>query len=234
MLARTRAFVLAASLGALDPAEAADPEPAGGEGGAEVKPLPAGLTPAQVFRSGEELIAGNSGEATGWSRAAVEAGISRVEKSLADGFRDRAAAYRALSRGYNAMWSRYELDAGERARYRRMEAETAKKVWELSGDPRWGMSWALNLPDGKENVSACRAVATKHPRHAPARLALATALCREGPNGEGLKNLLAGIEALGPDEIGIRRAELTSQGFQCGGGQGFAAVEKAIAARGTR
>ncbi len=234
MLARTRAFVVALTLGALDGADAADVERPKDEEAPEVKPLPAGLTPAQVFRSGEELITGNSGEANGWSRAAVEAGIARVEKSLADGFRDRAAAYRALSQGYNAMWSRYELDAGERARYRRLEAEAAKKAWELSADPRWGMNWALNLTDAKENLAACRAVAAKHPRHAPARLALAIALCRQGPNGEGLKHLLAGIADLRQDEVDIRRSELTSQGFQCGGGPGFAAVEKAIAARTTK
>ncbi len=230
MLARTRALVVAVSLGAMD-ADAADVERAATDAPAEVKPLPAGLTPAQVFRSGEELITANSGEATGWSRAAVEAGITRVEKSLAEGFRDRAAVYRALSQGYNAMWSRYELDAGERARYRRLEAETARKVWELSNNPQWGMSWAVNLTDGKENVAACRAVVAKHPRHAPARLALAAALCRQGPSADGLRHLLAGLDALRLADINLRRSELTSQGFQCGGGQGFAAVEKAIAAR---
>jgi len=230
MLARTRALVVAVSLGAMD-ADAADVERAAPDAPAEVKPLPAGLTPAQVFRSGEELITANSGEATGWSRAAVEAGITRIEKSLAEGFRDRAAVYRALSQGYNAMWSRYELDAGERARYRRLEAETARKVWELSNDPQWGMSWAVNLTDGKENVAACRAVVAKHPRHAPARLALAAALCRQGPSADGLRHLLAGLDALRLADIDLRRSELTSQGFQCGGGQGFAAVEKAIAAR---
>lgn len=230
MLVRTRAFVVAVTLGAMD-ADAADVERANAAAAAEVKPLPAGLTPAQVFRSGEELITGNSGEATGWSRAAVEAGIARVQRSLVDGLRERATAYRALSRGYNAMWSRYELDAGERAKYRRLEAEAARKVWELSSDPQWGLSWAVNLPDGKESLAACRAVVAKHPRHAPARLALAAALCRQGPSGDGLKHLLAGIEVLRPEDIQLRRAELTSQGFQCGGGPGFAAVEKAIATR---
>lgn len=222
---------LALCLGVVGHAPAADAAPPREPATAEVKPLPAGLGPAQVFRSGQELIAANSGEATGWSRAAVEAGVARVQKSLADGYRDRTAAYRALSAGYEAIWSRYELDAGERARYRRLEAEASKKVWELSGDPRWGLDWAVSLPDEKESLAACRAVAARHPRHAPARLALALALCRRGPSGAGLEHLLAGVALLRPEEVEPRRSELTSQAFQCGGGQGLSAVEKALAAR---
>ena len=225
-------LALAVPLGAAHRAAAAEQEGASAPGAPDwVKPLPAGLNAAQVFRSGEELIANNSGDGPGWSRTEVEAGIARVRKSLADGFRDKAAAHRALSLGYEAMWSRYEMDGAERARFRRLEAEASKKVWELTGEPRWGLDYAVNLPDEKESLAACRAVVARHPRHAPARLALAAVLCRQGPTADGLKHLLAGIDVLDAAEIETRRSELTSQGFQCGSGQGFSAVERAIAAR---
>jgi tetratricopeptide (TPR) repeat protein len=150
----------------------------------------------ELFLKGRALIENNCGDCHGGTRLALEEGIEAVKRAIELGYRDEAAASKALAEAYNILSLVYAPpDSFERASIRGKQDAVYKRLLELvPDDPQVRLDYAVFVDDAGAKLEHARVAATLAPEWADARFLLAATLLESGNWEEALPEAEAAIE----------------------------------------
>jgi hypothetical protein len=157
-----------------------------------------------LYRQGSALIQANCGECYQARAEGLTQGIALVDRALAEGFPDSAAAFLSLAEAYRPLAFVYaEPDSPDQRAWRSRLGEVLHAVARLRpGDAGAAYEYAMSLERATDRAAALERVLQIDSTHGMAAYVLGLELTEMGDTARGLPLLFrAGLALSGPDAI---------------------------------
>ncbi len=159
-------------------------------------PAAAAEDPAALFAQGQAEVEANCGECMGATRQGLEDGITKLRLALDLGYRNRAAAYRALADALGQLGGAFSTSGSSQQReVLEQQRDAYRRLLEITpNDTAVLYEYSATLADATERRSILERILKLDPKHPDALFALGEIDLERGVVDEGLRKMRAVFE----------------------------------------